>query len=107
MILNNIIIQNFEWVDDRILSFDLLPTDELIGIADGIRESKGYKDKTMDPGSDVWYEFYLDVDIVQQTVTMWFQCNNGDKDDYANYDIEINETEKEQFVWKAFRQFAK
>lgn len=108
--MNNIkylTIQNFEWVEDSILSFDLLPTDELIGIADEIRELNGYTDKATNPNNDVWYNFYLDVDVVKQSVTLWFQCNNGKKDDYATYDIEIDETEREQFIWKAFRQFAK
>ena len=108
--MNNIeyiTIQNFEWVEDEILSFDLLPTDELLGIADEIRELNGYTDKTTNPNNDVWYNFYLDVDVVKQSVTLWFQCNNGEKDDYANYDIEIDETERERFIWKAFRQFAK
>ena len=102
-----ITIQNFEWADDQILSFDLLPTDELLDIADKIREEKGFMDASTNPNNDVWYNFYLDVDVVKQAVTMWFQCNNGEKDDYAQYDIEISEAEREQFIWKAFRQFAK
>jgi hypothetical protein len=108
--MNNIkyiTIQNFEWVDDSILSFELLPTDELIDIADEIRELQGCVDKATNPDNDVWYNFYLDVDVVKQTVILWFQCNNGEKDDYQNYDIEIDEMEREQFIWKAFRQFAK
>ena len=105
--LNYITIQNFEWVEDQILSFDLLPTDELLDIADKIRELQGFADASTDPNNDVWYNFYLDVDMVKQNVTLWFQCNNGKKDDYATYDIEIDETEREQFIWKAFRQFAK
>ena len=108
--MNNIkyiTIQNFEWVDDSILSFDLLPTDELMGIADEIRELNGCSDMAVNPNNDVWYNFYLDVDVVKQSVTLWFECNNGEKDDYQNYDIGINKTEREQFIWKAFRQFAK
>lgn len=105
--LNYITIQNFEWVEDQILSFDLLPTDELLDIADKIRERQGFTDTSTNPNNDVWYNFYLDIDMVKQSVTLWFQCNNGEKDDYANYDIEIDETEREQFIWKAFRQFAK
>ena len=105
--LSYIVIQNFEWVEDSILSFELLPTDELLDIADKIRETQGYTDMSISSDNEVWYNFYLDVDVVKQSVTMWFQCNNGEKDDYANYDIDINEADKEQFIWKAFRQFAK
>lgn len=108
--MNNIpyiTIQNFEWVEDQLLNFDLLPTDELISIADNIRAEKGFEDEAVNPNNDVWYNFYLDVDIVKQTVMIWFSCNNGEKDDYANYDISMTDSEKEQFLWKAFRQFAK
>ena len=108
--MNNIpyiTIQNFEWVEDQLLNFDLLPTDELISIADNIRAEKGFEDEAVNPNNDVWYNFYLDVDIVKQTVRIWFSCNNGEKDDYANYDIPMTDSEKEQFLWKAFRQFAK
>ena len=108
--MNNIpyiTIQNFEWVEDQLLNFDLLPTDELISIADNIRAEKGFEDEAVNPNNDVWYNFYLDVDIVKQTVRIWFSCNNGEKDDYANYDISMTDSEKEQFLWKAFRQFAK
>lgn len=108
--MNNIpyiTIQNFEWVEDQLLNFDLLPTDELISIADNIRAEKGFEDEAVNPNNDVWYNFYLDVDIVKQTVRIWFSCNNGEKDDYANYEIPMTDSEKEQFLWKAFRQFAK
>ena len=108
--MNNIpyiTIQNFEWVEDQLLNFDLLPTDELISIADIIRAEKSFEDEAVNPNNDVWYNFYLDVDIVKQTVRIWFSCNNGEKDDHANYDIPMTDSEKEQFLWKAFRQFAK
>lgn len=108
--MNNIpyiTIQNFEWVEDQLLNFELLPIDELISIADNIRAEKGFEDEAVNPNNDVWYNFYLDVDIVKQTVRIWFSCNNSEKDDYANYDIPMTDSEKEQFLWKAFRQFAK
>ena len=105
--LDYIDIQNFEWVEENILSFELLPTDELLDIADKIREEKGFTDAATNPENDVWYNYYLDVNVVNETVTMWFTCNNGENDDYANYDIELSEKEKEHFIWKAFRQYAK
>ena len=107
MRFNDTKISNFEWVEDQILSFDLQPTNELLRIADGIRKEKGYTDMVTDDDTDVWYNYYLDVDVVKETVTMWFSCNNGEKDDYANYTIDLSEEEIKMFIWKAFRQFAK
>ena len=107
MRFKDVTIQNFEWVESEILSFDLWPTDELIQLGDKIRESHGFIDKTADATNDVWYNFYLDVDVVKQTVTMWFQCNNGEEDNYANYDIELSSDEIRMLTWKAFRQFAR
>lgn len=107
MRFTDLIIQNFEWVENQILSFDIQPTDELIQIADDIRSINDCKDLCSDPTNDVWYNFYLDVDIVKETVTMWFSCNNGEKDDYANYDIGLEDNGVTMFIWKAFRQFAK
>lgn len=106
MRFTDVIIQNFEWVDGQILSFDLQPTDELLKLADDIRELNGCADKATDSSNDVWYNYYLDVDLVQEIVTVWFQCNNGEKDDYAQYDIELDADEVKMFTWKAFRQFA-
>ena len=105
--IDYIVIQNFEWVEDQVLSFEVLPTDELLSIGDDIRNKQGFNDESTNINNDVWYNFYLDVDVVKQTVTMWFTCNNGEKDDYANYDIPLTEKEKEQFIWKAFRQYIK
>ena len=105
--MKDVEIKNFEWVEDQILSFELLPNDELIRTADKIRAAKGYTDIVCDNTNDVWYNFYLDVDVVAQTITLWFECNNGEKDDYANYDIWLTENEIHEFIWKAFRQFAK
>lgn len=44
---------------------------------------------------------------MKETVTLWFSCNNGEKDDYANYDIGLEDNEITMLIWKAFRQFAK
>lgn len=107
MHVENMVIQNFEWVEDEILSFEIQSTDELVDLADEIRELNGCTDRASSNDNDVWYNFTLNVNVVQEKVILWFTCNNGDKDDYANYDIEITDEEKIKFVWKAFRQFAK
>ncbi len=107
MRFNDTKISNFEWVDGQILSFEVYPNDEMLKISDEIRASKGFEDLVRDSTNDVWYNYYLDVDIVKETVILWFSCNNGEKDDYANYTIDLSEEEIKMFIWKAFRQFAK
>ena len=102
--IDYIVIQNFEWVEDQVLSFEILPTDELLSIGDDIRSKQGFNDESTNINNDVWYNFCLDVDVIKQTVTMWFTCNNGEKDDYANYDIPLTEKEKEQFISRKRRR---
>ena len=107
MDINKIIVQNYEWADETLLSFEVLPTDELISVVDKVRELNGCKDMATEKDNDVWYNFWLDVDVEKETLDLWASCNNGEKDHYAQYDIWLSENEKKMLLWKAFRQFTK
>lgn len=103
--LEYITIKDHVWNDDNKMSFEVEPTDEMISIADRIREEKGFTDKATDINNDVWYNYYLEVNLKDETVEMWFTCNNGEKDDYAGYEIVMDELETKHFLWKAFKQY--
>lgn len=104
---NNLMLQNYEWVENDVLNFDVLPTDELVHIVDEIRELNDCNDMAVNPNNGVWYSFYLDVHLKQRKVVLWASCNNGEKDDYAEYGIELTDEERQMLLWKAFRQYAK
>lgn len=105
--LEYITIKDHVWHGDKRISFEVEPTDEMISIADRIREGKGYTDKATDINNDVWYNYYLIVDFEKETIEMTVTCNNGEYDDFAEYEIALSEIEYKHFLWKAFKQYIK
>lgn len=100
-------LQNLEWIDENVLNFEIVATDELIHLGDKIRRGNGNFDMASDISNEVWYNFYLDLDIEKEDIKIWFSCNNGEKDDYDQYEIDIPEGAKKIMLWKALRQYVK
>ena len=98
-------IKNYEWIEENLINFEIEDTNELIKIADNIRRKKGNKDLVKKINNDVWYNFYLDVDLKKKKIRIWFSANNSIKDDYASYEIKLTKETQNKLLWKAFQKY--
>lgn len=104
--VNHIQLQNYEWFDEAEMSFEVIPEDWLCDLIDEIREKDGNTDLQSNPNNDVWYNFYLEVDFDNYNIRLYAICNNGEKDDYAQYEVELDTIEEKILLYKAFYQYA-
>lgn len=66
--------------DDGSGDFILETTGELMDLANDIRKKAGMTDLvTADVDNEVWYNFYLAIDVNRRTGEIWFTSNNSDK----------------------------
>lgn len=72
------------------LSFVVSTTDTLIAEVNQARQAKGYTDLVgADYENDVYYSFYLTVNMKSQKIELFASVAHGEKDDYAEYNIEL------------------
>lgn len=103
----DLVLMNYEWMDDSVIDYEVQPTDNLLQVADNIRKINGNTDFVSDILNEVYYNFYLDLDTVKESVKMYFVCNNGEKDDYETYEIIMSEEMTKAMLWKAIRTYVK
>lgn len=82
--------------------FEVAASGCLISMADQIRKEKGYTDLASDSDNEVWYNFYLA--FTGEDIQLTFTCNNGEKDDWATYQIPMADYEK-LCMWKRLPRF--
>ena len=105
--VNHIQLQNYEWFVTPEMSFEVIPEDWLCDLIDEIREKDGNTDLQSNPNNDVWYNFYLEVNFDNYNIRLYASCNNGEKDDFAQYEVELDTIEEKILLYKAFYQYAK
>lgn len=89
-----------DWNDKKFwVNWYITPSEALCNKADKIRKDKGYTDLLNDINNEVYYDFYLQYSLDKQgykKIEVYFVCAHGEKDDYANYFIPLNNYEKEK-----------
>ena len=81
------------------VSWYISPSEALCNKADKMRKDKGFTDLLNDIHNEVYYDFYLQYSLDKQNnkkVEVYFICAHGEKDDYAEYLIPLNNYEKEK-----------
>ena len=88
-------------------------TEELIEITDKIRERCGYTDLVGTNGAnydyeifdnnDVYYTHYLGFNINKRKINLFATVAHGEKDDFAEYEIQLLPEEKEMLMWKVIK----
>lgn len=82
-------------------SFYMFTTNELLEAANAVRAEAGFTDMaTPDAGSEIYYNFYLEMDAKRKRAEIVFTANFSEKDDYADYKIPLSKDES----WKLFRK---
>lgn len=86
----------FTDVDYSGIEFDLeiMSTSELIAIVDDMRKQKGYTDLSYGD-NDVYYNIYAICSPRKNKIKLVAICNNGELDDYAQYELPMTSEEKE------------
>lgn len=85
--------------------FVISPTDELIDATNKIRKGKGYTDMASKDNSGVYYTFYLYFNADKKEIKLQAECNYGEKDDEAQYDLPISAEEKESLMFLVIKYF--
>lgn len=83
-------------------------TDELISVANKMRERLGYTDLVeVNSENDVYYNFYLCFNTDLNEIKLQFYCHHGEKDDYAEYDIPLFPEEEKMLMFKIIEALIK
>lgn len=83
------------------ISFEVSSSDALIDCINKMRAKKGYNDLVnVDNDNDVYYTYYLVAELKKQEITLFAQCNHGERDDYMYYYIPLTSKDKEDLKWK-------
>lgn len=85
--------------------FVVSSTDELIDATNKIRKGKGYTDMAGKDNSGVYYTFYLYFDADKKEIKLQAECNYGERDDEARYDLPISAEEKESLMFLIIKYF--
>ncbi len=95
-------------IDDDSFDWEIPATDELVGLSNVIRSRAGNEDLVgTDYDNDVYYNYYLICDLINDIISMQFSVSNGEKDDFCCYEIDLFPEEKEMLMWKAIKELNK
>lgn len=79
----------------------LSATEELINLANNIREEAGNTDLVgSESDNNVYYDFYLMFNTKNQDLSIQVMVNHGEKDDYTYYSLPMSEEEKISVMWQ-------
>lgn len=85
------------------ISFDVLITDSLIEEMEKLRKEAGNTDfVTQD--NEVYYNFYLEIDICKKIIQLTGVCNHGEKDDYQEYILPLTDKEQKDLLFLAIKE---
>jgi hypothetical protein len=77
-------------IDGQTINYVLTPCDNDIRFVDRIRKELGYTDLASSTDNDVYYNFYLEINLATDERVVKVIVNNGEKDDYAEYEFECD-----------------
>lgn len=97
---SQIILQNWEFDTENIVSFEVVTADELVDAVEKQRKEKGYTDSIYDD-NEVYYNFYLQIDFSKKSLSLSAICNNGEHDDYAEYRLLLTDEEERLLLFNA------
>lgn len=95
-----IILQDWEFDTENVVSFDVVTTDELIDAVEKQRKEKGYTDSVYDD-NEVYYNLYLQIDFSKKSLSLFAICNHGEHDDYAEYQLSLTDEEERLILFNA------
>lgn len=93
-----IILQDWEFDTENIVSFDVVTADELVDAVEKQRKEKGYTDSVYDD-NEVYYNFYLQIDFSEKSLKLFAVCNHGEHDDYAEYQLPLTDEEERTLLF--------
>lgn len=93
-----IILQDWEFDTENIVSFDVVTTDELVDAVEKQRKEKGYTDSVYDD-NEVYYNLYLQIDFSKKSLSLFAICNHGEHDDYAEYQLPLTDEEERALLF--------
>ena len=101
----NIKLEDLELDLENNGNFYIPATDELVEIVDKIRKRQGYTDLVFGPveENDVYYNFYLTFDAINQEINIEAICHNGQEDDYESYYIPLFPEEEKMLNNKDYK----
>lgn len=74
-------------------------TDDLIDRMNRVRKEAGMKDLvSITCDNNVWYDFYVVYEIDKDNVYLFGTANESEEDDWANYEIPLEDDEKESLL---------
>lgn len=95
-----IILQNWEFDTETVVSFDVETTDGLVDAVEKQRKEKGYTDSVYDD-NEIYYNFYLQINFSKKSLSLFAICNNGEHDDYAEYQLLLTDEEEKELLLNA------
>lgn len=95
-----IILQNWEFDTETVVSFDVETTDGLVDAVEKQRKEKGYTDSVYDD-NEVYYNLYLQIDFYKKSLNLFAVCNHGEHDDYAEYKLPLTDEEERMILFDA------
>lgn len=95
-----IILQDWEFDTETIVSFDVVTTDELVDAVERQRKEKGCTDSVYDD-NEVYFNLYLEINFSKKTLNLCAICQNGEHDDYAEYQLPLSNEEERTLLFNA------
>lgn len=95
-----IVLQDWEFDTENIVSFDVVIADELVDAVEKQRKEKGYTDSVYDD-NEVYYNIYLQIDFSEKSLKLSAVCNHGEHDDYAEYQLPLTDEEERLILFNA------
>ena len=95
-------LQLYELMDDDNgkISFNVLTSDPLVKEMEKLRKEAGNTDFATED-NEVYYNFYLIIDIYKKIIQLTGVCNHGEKDDYQEYILPLTDKEEKiYFFWQ-------
>ena len=86
--------EDFNFEGSNINYYLVSVNDTPINLIDKFRENLGFNDGAGDSDNDVYYNFYLEFDLVNNTSKISVVVNNSEKDDFAEYTFDLDITDE-------------
>lgn len=77
-------------INDSTINYVLNPGDNDIDFIDKVRKELGYTDSASSTDNEVYYNFYLEINLETNERIVKVIVNNSEKDDFAEYEFECS-----------------
>ena len=77
-------------VNDNSVNYVLISNTDNIKFIDDFRKLYGHTDMALSTDNDVYYNFYLELDLKVRKHTIKVVVNNSEKDDFKEYEFECH-----------------